>query len=399
MFQAVVGHGIDPSSVGAVEEALEQCQKTLGGTIPQAGIVMAAVDFEHETIFPKLRESYPEIVLIGGTSIGEMSSTRAFQEDSLPMMLFCSDEASFSGGVGHQIDEGSLAVASAAIADAFASQPHHPPSQPAAIKLCYAIGDSLLIDGVAMGNGIKLALGPTVPIIGKLSANAWQFEKICISTPSKTEVLQTSVVVLTFAGLKVSYGITSGQRPLGPKVTVTKSNGNTLYTADGASADGASTPDFYMNTLGIPDVQLSGGGAWRRAIAVYESNETDFYLRSPNSNGNPDGSVTYLGHDSEQSTIQFTPADNDSLLSATKEAFQKVQAAYLRTYPNAAVMIFCAASRMKALGTRVKEEYGLVEQFLDPKLPTMGFMPTAQSVPLQDRQLLTFTTKPLPLYC
>ncbi len=370
MFQAAVGHGIDPDSIGAVEEALEQCQKTLGGNIPQAGIVMAAVDFEHETIFKKIRESYPDILLIGGTSIGEMSSTMAFQEDSLTMMLFCSDEVSFSAGVGHQTDEGSLAVASAAIADAFASQPHHPSSQPPVIKLCYAIGDGLLIDGVAMVNGIRSALGPTVPIIGGLSADAWQFEKTYqfISTPSKTEVLQASVVVLTFAGnLKVSYGIASGQRPLGPKATVTKSNSNTLYELDGAP-----TKDFYMKTLGIPDLRLSGGGAWNGAIAVYEPNETDFYLRSPNSNGNPDGSITYFGHVAEQSTIQLTEADNDSLLSATKEAFQKAQAAYPGTFPSAALMISCA-SRMKALGTRVKEEYELVDQFLDPKLPNMGF--------------------------
>ncbi|PZO61266.1 MAG: hypothetical protein DCF15_00355 [Phormidesmis priestleyi] len=370
MFQAAVGHGIDPDSIGAVEEALEQCQKTLGGNIPQAGIVMAAIDFEHEAIFKKIRESYPDIVLIGGTSIGEMSSAMAFQEDSLTMMLFFSDEVSFSTGVGYQTNEDSFGTASAAIADATKPNLEQPNLEQPEIKLCYAIGDGLLIDGVAMVNGIRSALGPTVPIIGGLSADAWQFKETYqfISTPSKTEVLQAAVVVLTFAGnLKVSYGVATGQRPIGPKATVTKSKGRTL-----CEVDGAPTVDFYVKTLGVSDVWLSGGGSWCGAIAVYEHNETDFYLRSPSSNRNSDGGITYFGHVAEQSTIQLTEADNESLLSATKEAFQKAQSAYPGTCPSAALMISCA-SRMKALGTRVKEEYQLVEQFLGPELPNMGF--------------------------
>lgn len=387
MFQVAVGHGIDPDSIGAVEEALQQCQETLGGNIPQAGIVMAAVDFEHKAILKKIRESYPDIVLVGGTSIGEMSSVMAFQEDSLTMMLFCSDEVSFRAGVGHQTDKDSLAAASAAIADAFAANPYPDSPQSPAIKLCYAIGDGLLIDGVAMVNGISSALGPTVPVIGGLSADAWQFEKTYqfISTPSRTDVLRASVVVLTFAGnLKVSYGIASGQRPLGPKATVTKSNSNTLHEVDGAP-----TKDFYVKTLGVSNVRLSGGCSWSGTIAVYEPKETDFYLRSPNSNGNFDGSITYFGHVPEQSTIQFTAADNDSLLSATKEAFQKAQAAYPGTFPSAALMISCA-SRMKALGTRIKEEYQLVEQFLGPELPSMGFYSYGEISPFSGQTTTRF---------
>ncbi|MEL7331051.1 MAG: hypothetical protein AAFN12_02320 [Cyanobacteria bacterium J06560_2] len=57
MFKAAVGHGLDPDSIGAIAEAraqcqqtLEQCQQALENNIPQAGILVAAADFDHASI-------------------------------------------------------------------------------------------------------------------------------------------------------------------------------------------------------------------------------------------------------------------------------------------------------------------------------------------------------------
>lgn len=47
MFKAVVGHSNDPDSLSAVEEVLQQCATSLVGDIPKAGILFAAIDFEH----------------------------------------------------------------------------------------------------------------------------------------------------------------------------------------------------------------------------------------------------------------------------------------------------------------------------------------------------------------
>jgi hypothetical protein len=39
MFKIVVGHSNDPDSLAAVEEVIQQCNNSLTGDIPQAGIL------------------------------------------------------------------------------------------------------------------------------------------------------------------------------------------------------------------------------------------------------------------------------------------------------------------------------------------------------------------------
>jgi hypothetical protein len=54
MFKVAVGHSNDPDSLEAINETLEQCQKSLDGEIPQAGILFAAIDFEYRLILQRI---------------------------------------------------------------------------------------------------------------------------------------------------------------------------------------------------------------------------------------------------------------------------------------------------------------------------------------------------------
>ena len=92
MFHIVVGHSNDPESELAIEEVLQQCQTDLVKKIPQAGILFAAIDFDHFLILQKIYEIFPAIELIGGTTDGEISSVLQFQQDSITLMLFCADD-------------------------------------------------------------------------------------------------------------------------------------------------------------------------------------------------------------------------------------------------------------------------------------------------------------------
>lgn len=70
MFKAVVGHSNDPDSLSAVEEVLQQCASSLAGDILKAGIIFAAIDFDHSLILQQIDRAFPGIELIGGTTDG-----------------------------------------------------------------------------------------------------------------------------------------------------------------------------------------------------------------------------------------------------------------------------------------------------------------------------------------
>ncbi len=53
MLQVAVGHSNDPDSRYAVAEVLEQCHNSLAGNQPQAGILFAAIDFDHSLDSPR----------------------------------------------------------------------------------------------------------------------------------------------------------------------------------------------------------------------------------------------------------------------------------------------------------------------------------------------------------
>lgn len=393
MFKAAVGHGLDPDSQGAIREALEQCKRVLGETHPTAGILIAAIDFEHAAIVHHIRQTYPNVLLIGGTSVGEISSAEGFQEDSLTLMLFSSDEVTFGVGVGKEASKDSAASAKRAIAQANRCHKNNPTQT---IKLCYVLGDGLSVDAIAMVDGLKEATNNAAPIFGGLNADDWQFEKSYqfISTPDKTEILQDAIVTLTISGnLKVSYSIASGQRPIGAKGTITQSEGNLVREIDQQPAI-----DFYTKTLGIEDAKIASGGNWSGSLAVYPPVErdkqyengrdiessTNFYVRSPNGNDFPDGSIRFYGHIPEQSDIQLVETDTSSLLSAAKEAFQSALSAYPGESPSAALVISCA-SRLKTLGTRANQEYALTEECFENDLPVMGFYALGEISPFTNQ--------------
>ena len=355
MFKVAVGHSIDPDSLAAVKEAVSQCREQLQIAVPSAGILLCAIDFEHQVILDFISETFPGIALIGGTTVGEMSSRLGFHEDSLMLMLFSSDEVEMRAGLGLQVSQDAIAAAHQAIPDLDGAAP----------KLCYAIGEGLGVDGVALVEGLGTTLGKGVPIFGGLAGDDWQFDKTYQFFGQK--VLRDAVTTLVFSGnLLVSCGVATGQHPIGQKGTVTKSIGNTLHEVDDQSVK-----VFYQRYFGDALSRELAGGSWGGAVAVFEPGEDSFYVRSPNNQDTISGSIEYFGNIPEHSSIQFTETNTEDLLTAAREALEKAQAIYTGNQPTAALIVSCS-SRMKLLGTRAREEHSIAQQVLKD-LPNIGF--------------------------
>ena len=59
MFSAVVGHSEEADAAEAVEEILQQCRGRLAGSAPKAGLLFAAIDFDHQTMLCDITRAFP----------------------------------------------------------------------------------------------------------------------------------------------------------------------------------------------------------------------------------------------------------------------------------------------------------------------------------------------------
>lgn len=367
MFKAYVGHSNDPDSKFAVLEVLEQCLEALAGEVPQAGVLFAAFDFDHQLILDQIQTTFPQIELIGSTTNGEMSSVMGFQEDSLTLLLFCTDRLEIRAGLGRETSKNMAGAVDEAIATATAKLSSPP-------QLCLTFADGLTVSGVSMLEALKQGLGAQVPIVGGIAADNYVLEKTYQFFQG--EVVSDAIPILLFSGeLLYSYGVASGWQPIGKQSLVTKAEGNIVYEIDGQPA-----LDFYEYYLGID--RFSGGYAIH-ALAIVEADLTNFYLRAPVKYDREAGSITFFSDIPVGAIVQNTTAVRQDILKATETSFQSALAGYPGDSPAVALLVSCAA-RQRLLGTQANEEFEIVKANLPAGLPCCGFYSYGEISPLVD---------------
>ena len=370
MFKVVVGHSDDPDSQSAIESVLEKCLEDLTHIVPQAGILFAAIDFEHALILKQIQQVFPDLELIGCTTDGEMSSQLGFQQDSLTLMLFCSDTVQIKAGVGYETQHNPTAAAQQAVQQAT--------EHSAEPKLCIALPCSYTASGSttsgeAMMAGLTLSLGEQVPVLGGTAGDQARFKMTYQFF--RTEVLTDALPILIFSGdIQFSYGTACGWTPMGSKGVVTKAHGTVLYEIDGKPA-----VEFYQRYLGDRPPSAEN------PLAVYEAGSNDsenYYMRVPNASDAEVGSIHFLCDIPEQAMVQLTDISRDILITAAETSFQTALSRYPGTMP-AAVLLFSCCCRRWILGTRAQEEYQAVKDALATPLPVCGFYTYGEFSPLE----------------
>lgn len=370
MFKVVVGHSNDPDSVEAITEIIEQCLESLAGITPQAGLLFAASDFEHSLILQQIYLHFPDLQLIGGTTDGEISSILEYQEDSLTLMLFCSDEIEFCVGVGTQASQDAVTAAQAAVKQATSKKIQK-------IGLCLTLPDGLTSSGVAIIKALKQELGDHVPIIGGLTADGSNYQKTYQFY--NQEVLNDSIPILLLSGdLLISYGVNSGWKPIGKTSTITKAEKNIIYEIDHQPA-----LDFYHYYLGElnPSIEYP--------LAVFEQDNNNFYMRAPISHDVEQGSVTFFGDIPEGAIVQMTEANCEQILNSSELSMQQALNNYPGDKPDAALFFSCTARR-QILSTRAEQEYRFATKCLSETLPSCGFYTYGEIAPIESNGTTLF---------
>lgn len=361
MLKIAVGHSNDPDSIEAIREVLTQCQDTLRGECPVAGILFAAVDFNHQLILDTIAAEFPDLDLIGGTTDGEMSSILGFQQDSLTLMLFCSSEIEIRAAVAYQVSQNPSGVAEAAVVRAKDQL-----TQP--LKFCIAIPESLTTNTSAILTGLRSGLGD-IPIFGGAAADQIKDQQQTYQF-YKTNVLSDAVPILLFAGnIRFSHGVASGWQPVGKRCQITKAQDNIIYEIDGKPA-----LDFYQYYLDNFSVDAA------YPLAVFAPGQSDFFLRGALRNDSETGSITFSGNIPVGSAIQITDASLDDIITASKASLNAALRDYPGEHPDAALFFSCAWRRF-IMGTRTNEEFRTIRDTLGAAIAGCGFYTYGEIAP------------------
>ncbi|MCA9717246.1 MAG: FIST C-terminal domain-containing protein [Myxococcales bacterium] len=390
MLTVAVGQSNDIDATAAAEMVARQCEASLRGQTARAGLVFASVELDHRRALETLARAFPQARWIGCTTDGEATSAGAqpgaeegdapggFHDSSLAVMLLASDALEFSTAVARELSAaGGEADARARVRDAVreaAAALTRPPC------LCLTTPEGLTTSGVAIVEGLARGLDDAPPpIVGGLAGDGLTWTGT--SQFHGTEVLHDAAPLLLIGGpLVVATGVASGWSPIGREGLVTRARGNVVLEIDGRPPLA-----FYRHYIGEDGVPTG-----EYALAVYERDEVDFYLRAPLSSDERTGEIRFFGDVPEGARVQLTHADRDAILVGCRAS---IDAALASLEPGAsprAALFFSCAGRHRLLGSRTPEEYALLRARLPDSAPIAGFYAYGEIGPISQGQSARF---------
>jgi len=375
MLHVAIGHSEDVDSLDAIEEALDQCERRLNGADPSAAVLLASVCYDHQILLDRLEARYPGLPLIGGTTDGEMSSELGFREDSVHLVLLGGEGLTMRTGVGRDASLDVAAAARQAVEDAGGAGPD--------AALCFTVPDGVTLSVSAVIEGLKSALGDRrFPIVGGAAGDHRTFDQTRQFYDGL--ILSDSIPVLLVSGpLHCAIGVGSGWQPVGHAFTVTRADGNKVYTLDDRPA-----LEVYRSHLGDT---TSPGSFADFPLAVFEdpSRPEEFALRAPFFVDEEDGSLTFAGEVREGCRAQISQGVRGGVLDGTRDSVDAAVCAYPGDMPDAAFVVSCAG-RKWLLGGRAADEAQLIRDslaasFPGSTIPLSGFYAFGEIGPLRER--------------
>jgi len=351
MLKVAIGWSDEPETAQTAHAALDMAAKSLDGFTPQAALVYASIDLDLDVISQCLRARYPDIVIAGCTTDGEIAGGTGFLEDSLVITLLASDSLNFTVGMGTDAianPQGAAAAAVKAACDGISDAP----------ALCISLLEGLGTNIHHLVGGLQDALGAEVPIIGGAAGDQLRFQgtrQICNDVVTRDAV----VVLLLHGPLRVSTGVSTGYSPLGKHHVVTKAEGAVVYEIDHRPA-----ADLYADYLQQPSIFYP--------LAVQDQSRKSLVLSSPLNFDVQTGALHLVNPVAENSHVQLATASRDEIVDAARNAVGQAFAGFKGGKVDAALLFSCAGRRA-TLGTRTGEEYAAIRNVIGEDVPTSGF--------------------------
>lgn len=230
------------------------------------------------------------------------------------------------------------------------------------------VSGGIATDGEMIVHGIEDAVGNNVTIFGGLAGDDFTMTGTYVFTNGKSTNNGLTAIILDEDKISVKGLATSGWKPVGTVRTITKSEGNVVYTIDDEPA-----LDVIIKYMGVSkdldewkDVIVNVGSEFPMQL---QREDADPVLRAPLFANKTDRSLVCAGSVPQGSKIRFSlPPDFDVIDKVVAECTDVKE----NEQPKGEAMImFSCKARHLSLGPMVSDEISQVKNVWDT--PMVGF--------------------------
>lgn len=223
-------------------------------------------------------------------------------------------------------------------------------------------------DGEMIVRGIEEVVGSKVTIFGGLAGDDFKMSGTYVFTNGNYSINGLVVIILDEDHIQVKGLATSGWEPVGTIRTITKSEGNVVYTIDDQPA-----LDVVIKYMGVnknldewKDVIINVGSEFPMQL---QREGSEPVIRAPLFANKEDRSLVCAGSVPQGSKVRFSLPPDDSVIDKVVSECETVKT---NEIPEADAMImFSCKARHLSLGPMVSEEIDQVKNVWDA--PLIGF--------------------------
>jgi hypothetical protein len=235
---------------------------------------------------------------------------------------------------------------------------------------------------VLFRSGISATATKQIPCIGALSGdnfilgNSFQYYNDRVFSDA-------AACILISGDAKLEFGVSHGCVPIGLEKTITRAQGNTVYTIENQTAW-----DFFKQYLDDKWTKFT------REIRTFldfgiklpddMATEYDHYIiRAPQSQ-NQDDSMTFFTEIPEGTKVQIIRRDPEKTSQGAKAMAERIKARLGNRQPILVLQVDCAARGRMFFGDNVKDKgVDVMQNVLGKEIPWMGLFACGEIAPIK----------------
>lgn len=305
----------------------------------------------------ELIEDYPESIIIGCSTAGEILGTQISDESvSAAIVRFAHTDIRMASAPAHSA-EGSFT----------AGQEIARQLKDARLKGILVLSDGLNVNGSELVRGLNSQVPSSVVVTGGLAGDGDRFRRTWVLQDRRPQSGFVTAVGFYGDRIRIGHGSKGGWDRFGPERRVTKSKGNILFELDGRPA-----LQLYKEYLGERADGLPATGLLFPLALRANQADSKSLVRTILAVDEGEQSLTFAGDIPEGAFAQLMKANFDRLVQGASEAASSTTLPAEGDSSTLAIAISCVGRRL-VLGERTEEETEATLDVLPKGTQQVGF--------------------------